>query len=840
VFNQVWSRTKAYYGFLRDSHDSTCISNEISAITLKNQIERMGKKKREIRLSDTTAKRKELSNVMSRILWPNTKVLTNLLSDPLHINFTMNSLYLSASCPVEESIVNRMTHQIMCTKLDAIKLSRDLPKRIQRLCMIRDYLITKDKKEFLLNVTHHRLGVLGYFVQRQEKEHQYYVTKSGSIQQRDIPIRKGKWDGIVNGIGTTMILIGDVCSEIKMSRLDDPINLGHMLLTLMKEFRVKPVEEEICQEPSIFLNHLGQFEVLRGKVSNKIRITIDKEYESPVTNSLLTGKWFLSVENMVIRLKSTVKNHDGKSVDVTLLNCPMRATDWLPGKVSQLIPKGLPSSMQQWLSNRQIQVYRFLEDINLTDSKLDLSLLIRDIKNKPKLILNNIDMNKFIMMMRKTIVSKTSDLRKLYKEKIDQLIRHYSIDEKETFMKEFKADPKLVRAFMSMASDKTFTMKNIEENWGFTTITMEDSEHLHMARERLREERGERLWGDLSSLDSIPSVDTHYTVEDMDDIDEEGGFMSNNFHSEVSIEVMENIKSLFLEREDVFQIIDDHDVMTTGLIPPAIVFFSPLRQLLYSEDMSVEIVKLLDKGDIIGLSNMNFHGVCHTFMSLLCLKTITNIPLRERKKRTTQLETGFSGRVTSSESESEDEELRSIGMSSTKGREALLTREELEVEVTNLSDLILQSSESLKYELQNLQQRVIMELEFRRSEELTDLVFDIRSSHFLNAMFKIIKEENLSSFVDQILDETESVVMTKIFVRERLSFLDQIGAISNSQLRAMMSSLDHSRLTKTLIEACGLAMDKNFTVIKIHTTGQEVVEFKMDFPFITGKHIIRL
>jgi len=200
VFDQVWSKTRAYYGFLEDTHERTCVKNEISAITLKNQIERMGKKKREIRLSDTTAKRKELSNVMSRILWPNTKVLTSLTSDPLHLNSTMNSLYLSASCPLEESLVNRLIHQILCTKLDSVKLSRDLPKRIQRLCMIRNYLISKDKQSFLMNVTHHRLGILGYFIQRQEKEHQYYVTKSGSINKERFQLER------VGGMELLMVL----------------------------------------------------------------------------------------------------------------------------------------------------------------------------------------------------------------------------------------------------------------------------------------------------------------------------------------------------------------------------------------------------------------------------------------------------------------------------------------------------------------------------------------------------------------------------------------------------------------------------------------------------------
>jgi hypothetical protein len=823
VFKELWSRTKAHYSFLKDTQEETSTFNRVSPMVLRNLLERVEGKARKLKLVDTSAKQKTLTNIMSRILWPKVKVLHKADTPLSEVKRILNDLYLLASSPISDEVKTSLCSNVLMNEETLRIKDVDLPKRLLRLKVISEYLSWRNKEQVLLRITNLKLGVLGYFIQRQESVMEFTTDIKGRFKQVKKNVNIGEWHGLVDGISVVMKMTGNVCNNITVSRFVDPMSLGSSLMNLVREFRLVAPESFESERAQIYLDDRSNFSVFQGKVRNLIPILLNKELEDPVSDKLLWGKWHLRVQNMTLRLKVAIRDHMGMQKEVTILNYSLRSTDWQPNSRFSVDVYDLPGSMMSWLRGETADLHQLMTDIEVGNNWIKMSQLLARLRTEKKdVIINMINVNALVISVQKNIVKRVSDLRRAQKVRLQAMMKHYKEDEKDIFIQNFKADKSLMNAFVGMSQDKSWTESIAEDMWGPERTVAREDDPIHRELVRLQEARAGKPWdADSDDEGSVVTVGSDFLKDGraMDD-----NYLKNQITSQLDEEILENIRELFLEQEETFQMIDERELVTADIVPPAIVFFQSIRSHLALEKDHAEISKHLTSGDIDKLKECKYTGQAAGIMSLACNR---NFLAQLHKSSTEDDGIPASTEGTDSVSGSKPE----LSVSTARGREVYMSDEELKKEQEYLTVMLGSAPETMKYDLELILRRIASELNYRSTAFKPLHMPNIKSSEFLKLITARLLQEDEEGPIKSGRTEEEKKVLTKVYIRDRCDFLDSINAINSSHIHSIMASLDHDRVNNHLVEAGAVAIERNIRLVTI-LQGEVTEIFETRFPFM--------
>jgi len=829
VFDELWSRTRGHYAFLRDTQDETSKDNKISPIVLRNLIEQTEAKSRKLKLVDTSAKQRTLANIMSRILWPKVKVLHSVDTPLTDVKRILNDLYLVASSPLEDAMKSSLCHNILIRE-EALKIKDvSLPKRLLRLKIMSEYLNTRSKQRTMLRITSLKLGVLGYFIQRQESTMKFEVDSKGKFRQVKVNEKVGEWHGIIDGTSVLIKMVGKTCQFIKVGRMVDPLSLGNSLSTLIREFSLMPPESHESDKAMIYLDDKSNFVIHKGRVRSLLPVFLDKEMEDPVTDRLLGGSWNIRVQNMILRLKVAIRDHTGREKEVTILNYSLRSTDWQPNSRLSFNIFDLPPSMKAWMYGEVADLPQLMNDLEVGSSWVKMSqLLARTRTEKRDVIINGINVNTLTMLIRKNIVKRVADLRRAQRLRLETLLKHYKEDEKDIFIQNFKADEQLLSAFSGLSNDRQWTTKTALQIWGPEESRDPMLDKFKVELERLQNARGTRPWDEDSDDEGSVSVAGSEFLKDSRAMDD--NYLKNLVSSNLDEDILENVRELFTENEETFQLIDERELITADVVPPAIVFFQSVRSHLALEKDHSNIARGLTSGDLDVLSRCKYTGQATGIMSLACNKNL----MAQAQRREVSEE------HSEDESESPDESPSSrpeLSISTARGREVYMSNSQLEQEKSYLQAMLEGAPETMKYDLEILLRRINSELNYRSTEYKPDGLPHIKSSEFLKLITAKLLADDEDSPVHAGRTEEERRVLTKVYIRDRCQFLDNLNAINSSKAHSIMASLDHDLVNNHLIEAGAIALEKNVRLITMkNNTLHEV--FATNFPIFSDTAVI--
>jgi len=763
---------------------------------------------------------------MSRILWPKIKVLHQADTPLTEVKRILNDLYLISSSPLSEDVKTSICKNIL-VKEETLKIKDvELPKRLLRLKIMSEFLKERNKEQILMRITSLKLGVLGYFMQRQESVMRFSVNKKGKFQQVKETLNVGEWHGLVDGISVIIRMTGTTCDSIRINKFLDPMSLGHSLLNLIREFKLGPPEVSKSNEAKIYLDDKANFSVFRGTVRSLIPIILDKELEDPISDKLFQGNWELKVQNLTLRLKVAIRDHIGLQKEVTILNYTLRSTDWQPNTKFSTDIYDLPNSMKKWFRGEPADLAQLMIDIGVGNSWIKMSQLLARLKTERKdVIVNLININSLALMIKKNIVKRVSDLRKSQKIKLQSMMKHYKEDEKDIFVKNFKASEEMMVAFTSMSQNKTWTETTATKIWGEGGTQLYQDDPIHKELLRLQEARGSRPW-DVESDDegSVATVGSDF-LRDRRAMDEH--YLSNQITAKLDDDILENIRELFMEQEETFQMIDERELITADVVPPAIVFLQSVRSHLALEQDHVNISKNLNLGDLDGLRKCKFTGLASGLMSLACDKNF----LAQANRRTTE-DAGVSSPEDSSEEEPSSKP--ELSVSTARGREVYMSKDELLKEQEYLTTMLTAAPKTMQYDLEIILRRIASELNYRSTEFKVTQLPNIRAKDFLKIITNKLLKDDDDSPIKNGRTEDERNTLTKIFIKDKCDFLDNISAISSSHIHSIMTSLDHDRLNNHLIEAGAIAIESNIQLM-ILEEGILKETFLTKFPFLMSK-----
>lgn len=313
-FSQKWHSLTDDFPFL--SHQSgveglreTCSNLNMTVVECKNLIESLSQKTRSIVLYDSNSKSRSLTHSISRIYWPNTKIL-----HPSDHDKSISSLRSKIFSLVSYWCNNRVKEDTIKTWLiesEALSNPYDmLPVKSLKLKIFRDYLNGSPKTDLISKIISLKQGVVGYFPMRQRSKG---LKRSG----------KGTWLGQVCGTDVYMELIDNKCTLIKINHLRESLSLSKNLFNLINEFKAQNYNNNVS---GMFLNKHGTFEYNSGL---GIPVIVDNRVKFDFANMMEVCEWKVDFTDFNLRLK-VLDRSGGSLVEHTILSESFTSTDWIP------------------------------------------------------------------------------------------------------------------------------------------------------------------------------------------------------------------------------------------------------------------------------------------------------------------------------------------------------------------------------------------------------------------------------------------------------------------------------------------------------------------------------
>jgi hypothetical protein len=828
VFRAIWGKTKAYYRFLEDTHDTTMERTGLGPIPLHSLLGSIEKKERKLTLCDTTAKRHDFNNLVSRLYWPGKKLLSgHELEKTSDLSSTlMNDLYMTISSPLEKQGKLDLLSDILLGNSVMRESYSSLPPHLHRLKCISNYLRDGIKDEAMMNIASLKLGVLGYFMKRQDKEKKYIQTKGGNYMMVEEPISSGLWLGSVNGIPVRITMLGKVCKNIEIKFLDDTQHLASTLVRMMKEFHLSAPEEQSSGKPNIFLSATGNFFVAGNSVKDSILITRNPELEDQISENLGEGRWVLNCSETTIRLQAILGNHRGDKVECTILNHSFRNRDWIPGKpVSQDL--GFNNYiLKTWFSASQLVPAQCLKSLGVSPRWSSISKLLARLKNvKEPVVVDGVDVSSFLSLCRHSLtVSLEAQREEL--SRIDDTDRRKAVASDQLLLRQIsKITDEQVKG-LSGASGRVNNFLDFQ-----TKHNLMDVPESSPVSKRAN-------WDTDSSSASEEFNNKTSLAND--------GPIPNMVDLKISDDQMEDIASYFTQGViDNWWLNDSIDVSRT-VNPLALTFFYPVKQLVNLEEDATKIREYILNANVDGLSSMSYHSLAGVFLGLAFRMPLGRISRRDLLERKQLMGMDISDDESSDiDSDSEDSGSLDEGQNQpgpnygtdtiSRGLENKFTDEQLKSNIISLQKMLNGAPSALKWELELILRRNKVELNSRSHDSSVSPLGLLRLSEVADQVIKEYESstEDAVTFLSSVSAGKLSILITKGL--EKASYLEENGAISNSEYREMLSMAWKNFCSVPLMSLLAIATGRNLNIQELVGVEGTVKSIHMvNYSFCTG------
>jgi hypothetical protein len=309
-FDIKWAELQAKFPFLENSRIATRDGLMMSEIQLKNFLVSIDSRPRKLTLMDTSAKGSSVKSTMTRMFWPNIKLLKTgeNIKDEETASSIRSNIFSILTHWSSTSEKKKIITDILA-KSEILK-TKNLPNKLKKMKCIRDYLEDVPFNKIIDNIISEKIGNLGVFTIRQGG---YGENRFGY----------GEWKGMVLSSNIRIELDGPVCTRITLSNLKNKAELGRSILELLRNIGSKFPEEGT--ESDHWLSPDGTINGGRG-IMRAIPIDINEELKVTIFDDALDWEWFVDVKYTNLRLRA----NSGNGEIITLISDSFKSYEWDP------------------------------------------------------------------------------------------------------------------------------------------------------------------------------------------------------------------------------------------------------------------------------------------------------------------------------------------------------------------------------------------------------------------------------------------------------------------------------------------------------------------------------
>jgi len=391
MFRELWRQAKAKFGFLRDTESETKEATGLNSLELCNFLKSITSRVRKMKLQDVPAKGGSKEEVMTRLFWPSLKIRSDVNNIFLEKNLLRHRIFSILCYPYKLSFKRKL---IIGFLEESVLLSRrfiDLPRAARRMKIFRDFLTTGNLINLISQIQQLKRGVIGFFVTRQDKgKGKAQKTYSGS----------GLWRGRVCGLGAQLSFNSEVCTEIRIIRLTDLLELSKTLKSVITEFKSKFPEMPEKSKSNLYLTSKGYFESNRYVVPNSIPVVIDGSVGVDVFDAVSDYDWSFKVSDTKLRIVCKASLDGGEERELTVLSDTYTSRDWDPSISEEFMDDPLFNS---WQMSKPAKVTDILDTFGVDLSDRSINNMILKLKTERTLLKDNYDLIRFSKLLRSSI-----------------------------------------------------------------------------------------------------------------------------------------------------------------------------------------------------------------------------------------------------------------------------------------------------------------------------------------------------------------------------------------------------------------------------------------------------
>ncbi|QJT73693.1 RNA-dependent RNA polymerase [Botrytis cinerea bocivirus 1] len=309
-FDIKWRDLKERFSFLKDSRLETKKLLNLNEVQLKNFLVSIDSRPRKLTLMDTAAKGSSVRSTMTRLFWPNLKILKtgSDISEEENASSIRSKIFAILTHWSSAAEKHKMIAELF-SKSEILN-QKTVPSRLRKTKCISDFLKQGKKSSIMDMIMSEKIGNLGVFT----------VVQQGHGDNR---YGYGEWKGQVLTSDVKIELDGPYCTSIYVNTLKNKSELGKSLIELLKNMRAKFPEE--LTESSYWLSPDGVINGGRGAMK-AIPIKVLPEMKVTIFDDVLDWEWFLDFGHNSLRLRA----NSGLKGIYTLISDPFRAYEWDP------------------------------------------------------------------------------------------------------------------------------------------------------------------------------------------------------------------------------------------------------------------------------------------------------------------------------------------------------------------------------------------------------------------------------------------------------------------------------------------------------------------------------
>lgn len=316
-FNTVWEMTKRRFTFLRETIQETAEYLNLNMIELRFFLESMAGKGRVVKLTDTTARGKDIFSVLTRIFWTGKKLRSS--AEPtgqLEISTLRSNIYSVITYAYTPAFATQVIKK-MITECHALSVHYSMISRENRgLKLLYDFLKGESKAILIERLKRLKNGKVGYFSIRQE--YSTVLREYGGL---------GEWKGMIAGVPTIIAIEGREVTSVTVKSISEMGPLSWSITSLLAEFGLKFPENPLPKAGNLYLTPRGNFQVFSGIPSKCVPIAVDASMDIRILDAVGNAVWEITHTPGSVRL---VFKEGANSMPYTLYSESFNSKDWVP------------------------------------------------------------------------------------------------------------------------------------------------------------------------------------------------------------------------------------------------------------------------------------------------------------------------------------------------------------------------------------------------------------------------------------------------------------------------------------------------------------------------------
>jgi hypothetical protein len=320
-FRKLWEQAKIRCSFLRDTLEETREDLGMSTLQLKVFLEGLTQKRRNIKLTDTTAKSANIFSVLSRIIWPGLKMRSDAEERVSSETIALKSnLYAILSFPFKHTVANSLAHSVISESSALDKPWSQLNQRSQQLKIFKEFIDGTPRILITEHIALLRGGSVGFFTMEQK-----YNKKDKKYGGH------GEWIGYVNATPTRIQLDDDKCTLIELGNINDYKSLAKTLRVLIKEMGCSGYAKCDYSRDKIYLNEVGTFTTVKNSIEKLVPVILNPDFVHVHLDNVMKQDWRLVTDGLRLKIVS-ISRTEGvlKNKRTTIMNYTSKYSDWDP------------------------------------------------------------------------------------------------------------------------------------------------------------------------------------------------------------------------------------------------------------------------------------------------------------------------------------------------------------------------------------------------------------------------------------------------------------------------------------------------------------------------------